>query len=80
MKWSEWMLFVPSEIKFKSFGFSRGQTVKTKIKTKTLPFKTKTKTKILPFKTKTKTIFLVLEGPRDQDQCVEDYSAAVQFM
>ena len=54
MKWSEWMLFVASEIKFKSLDFSRGQTVKTK--------------------TKTKTIFLVLEGPRDQDQSLEDYS------
>ena len=65
MKWSEWMLFVPTEIKFKSLDFSWGQTVKTKT---------------LPFKTKTKTIFLVLEGPRDQDQSVEDYSTAVQFM
>jgi hypothetical protein len=46
-QWSE----VPSEIKFKSLDFSRGQTVKTK--TKTLSFKTKT----LLFKTKTKTIF-----------------------
>jgi len=59
MKWSEWTLFVTSEIKLLSLDFTQGLTVKTKT---------------LPLKIKTKTIFLVLEVPQDQDQSLKDYS------
>jgi len=60
VKWMN-VIFLTSEIKFKSFDFTRGPTVKTRTKTKTLPFKSK-------------TMFLVVEVPRYQDQSIEDYS------
>ena len=42
--------------------------------------KTKTKTKTLGLKTKTKTLFFVLEAPRDQDFCLEDYITGYRLL